>query len=338
MQSPQGLLGRPPTRSTALLAGTALLGVAAALSLWNAGHNENADELAGALTELPWQAMGAVAALTGLVAVHFLSAATAVRALSGNSVALRPTALAQLAAGAADRIVPNGMGGAGVNLRYLCRAGLPPGAAVSALGVLALVGAVTDAAYGALVTVAGPHLGLTGAPQELRSLAAGGIQIGHRHSWLLLGLLAGVTLVLLVRRRGQLTAIRSGAGQALAHLRDLAVHPRRLGIAAAASMATTVVMSAGFVITVQTWGTGRTPVPTGALVAMYLVGAAVTGATPLPPFFGATEAALVAALALAGYPLSSAALTVGIFRGVTYWIPLPIGIWAARRLRRHNLI
>lgn len=339
MRSPQGLLARAPTRSAPLLAATALLGIAVAGGVWNAGHDEGrADELAGSLTELPWPALGAVAALIGLVVVHFLSAAAAVRALSGNRVTLRPTTLAQLAAGAADRIVPSGVGGAGVNLRYLCRAGLSAGAAVSALGVLALVGAATDAAYGALVTVAGPRLGLTGASQELRSLATGGIRVGHRHSWLLLGLLIGVSLVVLIRGRGRLTAMRSGAGQALAHLRGLAVYPRRLAVASAASMTTTVVMSAGFVITVHTWGTGRNPVPTGALVAMYLVAAAVTGATPLPPFFGATEAALTAALALAGYPLSSAVLTVGIFRGVMYWVPLPIGIWAARQLRQHNLI
>jgi len=45
----------------------------------------------------------------------------------------------------------------------------------------------------------------------------------------------------------------------------------------------------------------------------------------LPAFCGVTEAALVGGLVLAHYSSGSAVLAVAIFRGVTYWLPLPIG-------------
>jgi uncharacterized membrane protein YbhN (UPF0104 family) len=47
---------------------------------------------------------------------------------------------------------------------------------------------------------------------------------------------------------------------------------------------------------------------------------------------------LIGGLVLAGYSSGSALLSVIIFRAVTYWLPLPVGLWAARRLRRANLL
>jgi uncharacterized membrane protein YbhN (UPF0104 family) len=103
-------------------------------------------------------------------------------------------------------------------------------------------------------------------------------------------------------------------------------------------MTTTIAMSAGFVAIVEVWGHAATPLPAGALVAIYLVAAAAGGTTPLPPIFGITEAVLIGGLVLAGYSSGSALLSVIIFRAVTYWLPLPVGLWAARRLRRASLL
>jgi uncharacterized membrane protein YbhN (UPF0104 family) len=74
------------------------------------------------------------------------------------------------------------------------------------------------------------------------------------------------------------------------------------------------------------------------LTAIYLVASAVGGATPLPPWLGTTELVLVGALTLAGYSAGSAVLAVVVFRAVTYWLPLPVGIWSASRLRRVALL
>jgi uncharacterized membrane protein YbhN (UPF0104 family) len=62
------------------------------------------------------------------------------------------------------------------------------------------------------------------------------------------------------------------------------------------------------------------------------------GATPLPAFVGVTETALVGGLILSGYSSGSAILAVVIFRLITYWLPLPLGVLAARNLRTQALL
>lgn len=310
-----------------------------ACALIGISRDDRGDNLATALSHLPWLAIGAGLVLPLLVAIHFLCAAIALRAVSDPRLALRPTTFVQFAAAATNRIIPNGVGGAGVNLRYLLRAGITPGAASSSLAALALVGAATDAAYAATVTTVGPAVGLTGAAHELRTLTAGGLRAGQQHSWLVIAAVATAAAVVFVRIRGSVVAsLAAGARQALTHAWELACRPRRLAAAAAASAATTVVLSAGFLMAVDVWGHAATPLPAGAVVAIYLVAAAVGGATPLPPVLGVTEATLIGALVLGGYSSPSALVSVFIFRALTYWLPLPVGVVAARRLRHASLL
>jgi uncharacterized membrane protein YbhN (UPF0104 family) len=326
-----------PLAMAAPLGIAAVLGVGALLYL---EKSEDANEaIAAALVGVPWLSLTAAACLTALAAIHFLSAAWALRAVSGRPLALRPTAFAQVAAAATNRIVPSGIGGAGLNLRYLLRAGVSPGAAASGLTALAVVGGLTDAGYVAAVTGLGPVVGLAGATRELSTLTASGVHAGQQH----LGIFVTAALLILVvvyaraRHVGRVRVAAAGR-EALAHARELASHPGRIGAAALASTATTVAMSLAFVLAVDVWGQAPTPLPAGALVAVYLVAAAAGGATPLPSFFFVTELALIAALVLAGYSSGSALLAVVVFRVVTYWLPLPVGVWMGHRLRRTQLL
>jgi uncharacterized membrane protein YbhN (UPF0104 family) len=122
------------------------------------------------------------------------------------------------------------------------------------------------------------------------------------------------------------------------HVRSLGRHPQQLANATVASLATTAVLSAAFVLSVRTWGSAAHVMPAGALVALYWVAAAAGTATPLPAFFGVTEAALISGLALGGYTSVSATVAVLVFRGVTYWLPVPLGLWAGRAMRRAHLL
>jgi len=318
---------------------TASLIMASALAAWTIVSEDRADSTAAALSHVPWPAISTVLLLPVVVATHYISAAFALRAVSDERLPLQPTTFVQFAAGAVNRMVPNGIGGALVNLRYLLRAGLTPGAAASAVASLGVVGAATDALCVGAVTAVGPAIGLTGAARELRALTAGGLQAGHRNPWVVVAAVAVLATVVFLRSRGRVAAgLARGAQHAVTHMRALAVRPRRVIAAVAASTATTIAMSAGFVAVVEVWGHAVNPLPAGALVAIYLVAAAAGGTTPLPPFFGVTEALLVGGLVLDGYSSGSALLSVLIFRVVTYWLPLPIGLWAAGRLRRANLL
>lgn len=306
---------------------------------WLLSHEDEYDELATAVTAWPWREASAGLTLLALVAIHFVSAALAIRSLSDERLPLPATVWAQLAAGAADRLVPNGVGGLGVNVRYLVRCGVTPGAAGSALAVLAVIGLATDAGYGTLIAVAGHWIGFPGAGHELHILGRAGLRAGRQHHWFLLGsLLVGAAVLLLRQRHRPREQMQRGAAQAHRHLRDLVGRPGRLAAAGATSAATTVVMSVGFVIAAHTWGVSGAPLSNGALVAVYLLAVAVSTAAPIPPFLGGTETALVAALTVSGYTPSSAVLVTVIFRGLMYWLPLPLGLWGARQLGHRGML
>jgi uncharacterized membrane protein YbhN (UPF0104 family) len=294
---------------------------------------------ARSLAVIPWLQLTTVLVLLALSASHVLFAVWGLRAATGRHLALRPTIMAQLAAAATNRIVPNGIAGAAVNLRYLFRNGISAGAAASALAALAVVAGLTDLAVVGGVTAVGPHVGLTGAAQEMAALAARGLAAGQQNSGALIAVMAALGVVALYRcRRVRISVLITGVTDALGHLRDLGRDPARLIAALLASTGSTLVMGIGFVLAVDAWGNSAATLPPGAVLTVYLVGTAVGGTAPVPAFFGLTEAALVAGLVLGGYSLASAVVTVAVFRALTYWLPLPIGLWAGRRLRRVQLI
>ena len=81
---------------------------------------------------------------------------------------------------------------------------------------------------------------------------------------------------------------------------------------------------------------GPTPGEVGTLVAIYMLAAAAGGLVPGPGGLGSTEAALVGLLALTGTQTALALSGVLIFRAVTHWAPVPIGLLFAGTLRRRR--
>jgi uncharacterized membrane protein YbhN (UPF0104 family) len=313
-----------------------LLLAMASLSVGSEDWRDNAGQ---AVAQLPSPAVLAALALALVVVAHYVLAAVALRAVGDRKLSLRTTTTAQLAAAAANRITPGSLGGAGVNARFLMRSGMPAGAAVSSVAALTMLTSLTTAALVMLATTVGPLVGLSGAASVFGALTSHTASGGHKKLGLFV--ILAVALVAVVIKRGARRTMRglvSGLRQALAHLRDLAMHPQRLATASLAAAATTCVMCAGFAVTVSMWGQAAHPLPVGGLAAVYLVGVAAGAATPLPPIACVTEMSLIGSLALTGYTRPSALLAVVIFRAVTYWLPLPAGVWAARRLRAtHNL-
>lgn len=309
------------------------------LTAWRAVAPDGVTDTAGLVATLPWFALVLAVAVPAAAVLHFLFAGLAVRAATGGDLPLGATTSAQLAAAAANRLVPNGVGGMGVNLRYLRRSGVPTSGALTALAGLSVVGGLTDAAYGATMSAVGPLLGMHGATHELSALAAHGLQTTRQVPWTLIAAgVAGAVLLVLRRRRFSRAAVRQHAVAAGRQLLLLARRPRQLVVMAAASMGTTLVLSVGFAATVHLVAGGAALPPLGALLAIYLVSAALGGAAPVPAVVGVTEAALVGALTLSGVPFATAVLATVVFRGLTFWAPVPIGLVAARRLRSRRLL
>ena len=331
------LIGPNASQARRLAAAAGITAGVVAASTW-AGRDQSAD-LSASLAQLPWQVLGCAAFLLLVTVAHYMCAGAALRGVSNRALPWREAGLVQLAAAVANRVVPSGLGGAAVSGRYLLRSGLAPGATASALGALAAVGALSDGAYVAAVTTAGPTVGVRGASAELKTLIGHSAASGRQHWWVAAAVVVVIITFFLTRLRGRLirsavTAVRHAAR----HLATLVRAPGRVAGAAAASMTTTAVLGVGFVAAVTVWGHAPKPLPVGALMALYWVAAAAGNATPLPAFLGVTEAALVGGLVLASYSSTSAIVAVVIFRLVTIWLPLPVGIWATRSLRRAQLL
>ncbi|MFI0372354.1 lysylphosphatidylglycerol synthase domain-containing protein [Actinomadura sp. 1N219] len=284
------------------------------------------DGAVSALTHMRWEFLPALVALSVL---HYVCSAIALRGASGRPIPLYETTLTQFTAAAANRVTPGGLGAVAVNTRYLVCRGLPLSRAVIAVAVLQVAGVPAD------LLLLGAVLGLGGG--NGRVLDA----LGH-HAAQAAGLVSPVPLLIacgvllpaaaLWGRRAARSAV---VGRAVAGFADLCRRPRDLAVTLAASAATTLVLGVAFALSVfAVPGTGAGPADALALVAAYLVGAAAGAAIPAPGGVGSTEAALVAALASLGIAAGPALHAVLLFRAVTFWAPVPIGLLTCRTLRR----
>ncbi|TDD78034.1 flippase-like domain-containing protein [Actinomadura darangshiensis] len=286
---------------------------------------------AAAIGDMRWALLPVLIMLSLL---HYVCSAVALRGASGRPLPLVATTMAQFTASAANRVTPGGLGAVAVNTRYLVCRGVPLPRAAVAVAVLQVAGLPAD------LLLMGAVLGLgTVAPHDGndRMLDA----LGH-HATQAAGVVPPVPLLIaggvllpaavLWGRR----AVRSGpARRAAAGFADLCRRPRDLVVTLAASAGTTFAMGVAFAVSaVAIPGTGVGPTDALALIAAYLVGAAAGSAIPTPGGVGSTEAALVAALAALGIAAGPALHAVLLFRAVTFWAPVPLGVLACRTLRR----
>ncbi|MGZ4594569.1 MAG: lysylphosphatidylglycerol synthase transmembrane domain-containing protein [Actinomycetes bacterium] len=292
----------------------------------------------------PWAWVGL--SLIGLLAgVHYLLAAVVLRAAAGHrAVPLGAGFLAQLAATAANRMTPVGLGGAAVNTRFLFCRGLPPAGAAGTVAAMGVLGLVADALLALSLWVVGGAVGIPGSRGEVSRLAhevtATATRIGHGPRWLvaLVGAAALITAVVHLKRRGsRVPGPERALRTALRHAGGLARRPIDLAVLLLASAGTTAVLAAAMVVSVRTVGAGAAA-GVGAVLMAYLVGAAAGNIVPVPAGIASTEAALATALIAAGVSAVHAVSAVVLYRTITFWGPVPAGLLAARSLRRRRLL
>ncbi|MEO3828917.1 lysylphosphatidylglycerol synthase domain-containing protein [Actinomadura sp. B10D3] len=276
-----------------------------------------------------------LAPLVLLSLLHYVFSAIALRGAAGRPLPLVATTMTQFTASAANRITPGGLGAVAVNTRYLVCRGLPLPRAAVAVAVLQVAGLPADLLLMGAVLGLGTVL-LPGAANDrmLDALGHHAAQAADLVPPLPLLVAGGVLLpaaVLWGRR-----ALRSGpARRAAAGFADLCRRPRDLAVVLGASAGTTLALGLAFTLSVLAIpGTAAGPADALALVAAYLVGAAAGSAIPTPGGVGSTEAALVAALAALDIGTGPALHAVLLFRAITFWAPVPLGILACRTLRR----
>ncbi|HEY8525757.1 MAG TPA: lysylphosphatidylglycerol synthase domain-containing protein [Acidimicrobiales bacterium] len=238
-------------------------------------------------------------------------------------LAFSPTYLAQLAAAFLNRMTPNGVGGLGVNLRYLQRSGFDTATAGAAMAFSSVGGGVANVVLLALFVI---WAGQTDQP--LFELPDKAVLLA-----VFAAVLAAVGVVTLVPAVRRAVGVKVGglARRTLAELRAVLGDPLRLAMVLGGSLATPLAQILLLGLVLQAFG-GGVAVP--ALGAVYVGGHAVGSAAPTPGGLGGVEAALIAGLTGVGVESGAATSAVLVFRLLTYWLVLLPGWLALRHLRR----
>ncbi|MGY1785071.1 lysylphosphatidylglycerol synthase domain-containing protein [Geodermatophilus sp. SYSU D00698] len=256
--------------------------------------------------------VGAAASLAGAVAVRLRPV---------------PTFVAQLASSFAGRLVPAGLGGMALNVRYLQRCGLDVAVATSGVGLSYAAGTVVHVVLLLVFGIwAGRSLPDLARPVESPALVWGALAV--------LAVTLAAAAVPAVRRFAAVRLVpplrRSAHGLAGA-LRS----PGRVVLLLGGSALTTLGYLSCLYLSTRALGGDVGPVAVGAV---YLLGAAVAAAAPTPGGLGALEAALIAGLVGVGMDHTVAVPAVFLYRIATFWLPVLPGWAAFAWLRRERYV
>lgn len=291
-----------------------------ALIAWFAWANWAAINPAGWLGRLHWGwALLALAASAGTLAGNAfnLMGSAPLRLRFGRTMAVQST-------GTVARLVsPASVGGSAVNIAYLRRLGVRTSAAVTAVGISHVVQFVSTTLL-LLVT-----LWLGNAPVHM------GLPSGRYTAIVPLALLVAGTVALLILRRApsvwaRVEALVAEVRQSLA---TLLLHPRRAVLGFGGSVLISVALTVSLWAAAHAFGA---PLGLGSALLILLLGSTAGGLIPVPGGIGAIDACLVAALTASGFGLAVAVPTVALFRLVTLWLHLPVGLAAGAVLRRRG--
>ena len=260
------------------------------------------------------------------VVAGFSTFAGAALSLSGSvlaPLAFGRTFVTQLASSFTNKITPAGIGGAGVNVRYLQRSGVDR---EDAIGAVALNGT-------------------TGLVEHVLALALsaallGNVGIGHVHlpsGWTLLVAVVvvlaaiGVVMETSIGRKRIVIPTERTARDLVAVLRQ----PRKAAQLLTGSLLVMLssVIALGFALMAFHAHASWLRVTT-----VYLGGSAVASAAPTPGKVGAVEAALIAGLTGVGIASAPAVAGVLAFRLATFWLPIIPGWLAFRSLSHRQLL
>lgn len=263
-----------------------------------------------ALTTASWQLLLAAVVLS--FAATFCSALV-YYLLSPRRLRLRDTWLVQLAGLFVNRALPGGIGGLGLNFAYLRARGIAPATSTAVVALNNLIGFIGHALLAvvllSMAALSGLKLAVALPSGPMVTLIA-----------LLIGLLAVVVLLAVVFSARLRKAIKSQLHSLREQYRR---RPGRLLAAIAASCLLTLCNVLGL------WLCCRAVHASVGFVAVFIVftfGVAAMSATPTPGGLGGAEAALAAGLASQRIDVSLAVAAVLLYRLVSFWIGLPIGL------------
>lgn len=314
---PSGRAPRIPIRQILCLVPLALVLVVAVR------HRDVLVEGFGHLGTAQWPWLVAAAGATCLT---WVAAAVTRQGALVERLPARRLLATQFAAGAANHLLPTGLGATAVNLRFMTVCGVPLARSSAALALYLLAESIARVGLLLALLVAFPgalRLGtlLPDTPVGPLLLAAGA------------ALCVAVTVLAAVRRvrTAAVTFLRT----ALTEARSVHTRPARALALWGGSLSFPLLQAAGL----TTVGLALDlDVPVVHMVVAYLAATVAVALIPTPGGIGSVEAALVIALVAAGGPVAVATAVVLAFRIITVWLPLLPGALTLGALVRLKVI
>ncbi|WP_202503223.1 YbhN family protein [Streptomyces sp. SID4956] len=232
----------------------------------------------------------------------------------------------QFAAGAANHLLPTGLGASAVNLRFMTMCGLSTARSSAALALYLLAESVGRVGLLAALLVAFPDALSFGSllPDDAPVgpfLAAGAVLV------LAIGALAAVRRVR--------TVVAGFLRTALGEARSVHARPARALALWGGALAFPALQAGVLVLVARAFGLA---VPSAHLAVAYLAATVAVALVPTPGGIGSVEAALVVALVAAGGTAAVATAVVVVFRLLTVWLPLLPGALTLAALLRMRVI
>jgi undecaprenyl-diphosphatase len=284
----------------------------------------NVDDSVRALRTAHWAWLGVCVVMS---AATYVASAIGLAGGVPNRLPYFPTVMSALASSFVNRVTPANVGGMALNVRFMQKAGVEPGAAVTGMGLNVLAGGIVHAIL--LVTFfawAGQkNEGAFKIPSSSRLLVAIAVVLA----------IAGIAAA--TRRTRQLfqTHVLRFLRQSWSSLSQLARSPSRLAALFGGSFGVTLAYTCALAAAVEALGGDVTFAQVGAV---YLGSSLIAAAAPTPGGLGAMEAALVAGFTGVGLEAGVAVAAVLSYRLATYWLPILPGWFSFQVLQRRNLI
>jgi len=264
-----------------------------------------------------------IAAAMVLSFASHIGAGLSLLSASSIRVSLQETYVVSLGGSFVNRITPAGMGGLGINIRFLQKTGNQTAAAVSAVGVNGVLGVVVHMSLTALFLLwAGKesNFHLPSVPKKPLLIVLAILVLG-----------VGAVLVVPWCRRTVLAPLTRMMRQAWLGIASIARRPSRLVGMVCGGLIVSLTSLLGLYAGVRAFGGD---IGFAAVGASYLAGSAVGQAAPTPGGLGAVEASLIAALVAFGLDKEDAVPAVLTFRLATFWVPILPGWLAFESLTR----
>ncbi|MCX4766651.1 flippase-like domain-containing protein [Streptomyces sp. NBC_01275] len=271
--------------------------------------------------EWPW-----LLAAAGATCLTWVAAAVTRQGAVVQRLPRRRLLAAQFAAGAANHLLPTGLGASAVNLRFMTVCGVPLARSSAALALYLLAEGVARVGLLAVLLLAFPDA------LRLGALLPDGV-LGPLLAAVAVALLVVAGALALVRRLRSAVCsfVRTACGEA----RSVHTRPSRALALWGGSLAFPVLQAAGLAAVGRALGL---PVPVGHIAVAYLAATVAVALVPTPGGIGSVEAALVVALVAAGGPVALATAVVLAYRIITVWLPLVPGALTLGALVRLKVI